>query len=178
MGAVGQGVVEEVPRVRGGLGRMRFVRPVRQVTGCVHLSVAEGRASRKIATASCRSGMGRSHRRPVVCSVAQKVEEGALIAKELAVLQPAGAGAEARGGRHRAAAVVALMALRRVEEVGEEQAVRPPGPAALERVTLMAVEEPCPRAFERKGVALVASCQSEEAVLACRLYSRPESPQA
>jgi len=146
------------------------------------LSAVEERVSRKIAIASCRSGMGRSHRRPVVCSVVQKGEEGALIAKELAVLLLAAAGAGAPGGRHQAAVVVARRALRRAlrraEEVGEEQAVRRPGPAALERVTLMAAEEPCPTAFETREVALVAFCQSVEVVWACRLYSRPESQQA
>ena len=83
-------VEEEEPLAMHELGRMRFVLLVLQEKVYDHSSVVEGRVSRAIEIASCRSGMGHiPHRLLAVCSAVQMVVEVVLILKELEALRPA-----------------------------------------------------------------------------------------
>lgn len=166
-----------VPRVTHGLDQTRFVQPVLRERVCVRSSAVEAQVSTVIEIASCRSGMGRSRRRLVVCSGAQMAEEGVLIVKELEVLLTVAVVAEALEAQRREVEVVVQMESRRVGVV-EGQAVRRLELVELELVTLMVVEGPCQTASEMREVELAASCQSVEGVLALRLCSRLESRQA
>jgi hypothetical protein len=81
-------VVEGEPLAMRELGRTRFVLLVLQEKVYDHSSVVEGRVSRVIVIASCRSGMGHSrHRLLAVCSAAPMVVGVVLILRELEALQ-------------------------------------------------------------------------------------------
>lgn len=188
LGLLREGVVGE-QRVKRGLGRRRFALPALRGRGCVRWLEVEAQASRVSAIESCRSGRGRSHRRLLaVCLAGRTVEEGVWSVRVLEALLTVVVAAE-RGVWPRAAEAVVRTALKRVEagavvrmgwmmeEAAAEQGVRCPGQGVRARA-MVAVEGPCPRAFERREAVSAASCQWAEVVLASRLCSRPESQRA